>query len=223
MKKVVNIVYQPGAGGEFLTWALSQQTPFVTQKVYYDHDKNKWNVYGQHINLNYESWSKDKGHVPSMELDPSWATDDTLINLHRQHANWILIPHMLQPELKYKHLKHTQQMIKSFEDWNSVFIFLIATNKKAGKFCAGLHDMKLTTNKGDLYITPEQLNLHLKHLPNQDFKCLDPFQFWNSNKESERLFHYLNRRFSIKLDHDQFNELKKLWWQRNLDILEERV
>ena len=218
MKKVVNIVYQPGAGGEFLTWALSLQEPFVTQKIHYEHDKNKWNVHGDHINFHYESWNKDDGHVPHVKIDPTWITDDTLINLHREHANWILLPHLHED-----HLKHTQQIIKNFDDWNSVFIFLIATNEKAGKFCAGLHDVKLTTNKGDLYITPEQLDLHLKHLSNQDFSCLDPFQFWNSNKESERLFRYLERRFSIKLDHIQFNELKKLWWQRNLDILEERV
>ena len=182
MKKVVNIVYQPGAGGEFLTWALSQQKPFVPRQIQYEHDINKWTLHENYFD---------------------YISDDK-INLYRQHLN-------------------DYNSVKQFDDWDRAFIVMLSTNERSSKFCKGLHSLKLDGKPGIHEYDHIHIARRFKSISRRNIKFIDPFLFWNLHKESRILFEWLEHRFSITLEHNSFVNLKELWSQRNLDILEERV
>ena len=82
MNKICNVVYPGGAGGEFLTWALSQSPDFKSLSVDIE-STDKWTVNPQempnHIHKEYE----DNPLYNRKFIDYNFS--DTLINLARDH------------------------------------------------------------------------------------------------------------------------------------------
>ena len=82
MNKICNVVYPGGAGGEFLTWALSQSPDFKSLSVDIE-STDKWTVNPQempnHIHKEYE----DNPLYNRKFIDYDFS--DTLINLARDH------------------------------------------------------------------------------------------------------------------------------------------
>lgn len=198
MKKVLDIIYSAGSGGEFLTWTLGQQLPFVTQKAKIISSVNKWNLHGPSINC-FNNQHLDR------QGDTNWITDDKLINLHRKHF--------------YK-LEDLSETKNSWQDWNSAIIVLCSTTLESADWVNKIKSKKLDnavpTEIYDKLKIDQLLNgCHYYHI--------EPNIFWNSTKQVRILFDWIETVFSVELQVDDFVAFANLWTKANLDILQERV
>ena len=110
MNKICNVVYPGGAGGEFLTWALSQSSDFKSLSVDIE-SSDKWTVnpaeMPNHIHKEYEENPLYNRKFIDYEFS------DTLINLARDHMK----PDNMQMFEEYVQTR--------YDSWNKAVIIIL--------------------------------------------------------------------------------------------------
>ena len=110
MNKICNVVYPGGAGGEFLTWALSQSPDFKSLSVDIE-STDKWTInpdeVPNHIHKEYE----DNPRYQRKFIDYEFS--DTLINLARDH-------------LKPDNMQMFEEYVQTrYDSWNKAVIIVL--------------------------------------------------------------------------------------------------
>ena len=168
MNKICNVVYPGGAGGEFLTWALSQSPDFKSLSVDVE-STDKWTVNPEempnHIHKEYED--NPKYNRKFMDYDFS----DTLINLARDHMK------TGTPELFNEYVE------TRYDAWNTaVFIILYPRDEDSIRYV-----VRHAQNKIVKYIRPDLsmqsfhrgLNRKIEMMGDRNKIILDPLDLYS--------------------------------------------
>tara|TARA_Y100001972_G_C7547515_1_gene275297 strand:+ start:200 stop:790 length:591 start_codon:yes stop_codon:yes gene_type:complete len=196
MKKIVNVIYEAGAGGEFLSFALSQTPRFNTLKAKYDHSINKWDLSD---NFNYDFLKQD----------------NSLISIHRIHPPW-----------ENEEVEDCSELIKHYADYDAVWIVLYPTSTLGAKFCDDMKQIKLANAneifQPTLVRTKAELEQMFPGLHVEQIFFADPYELWYS-KKYKKLFEWIGNKFDIFMDIQNMINLRDLWLKLNVDISQKRV